>query len=714
MELLQENYRIPKDGQQPQPPTPNSNKSWSLKNTLTKWTNTFVDVNHSHLCLVGDEDSDFGSEIPFRSEVERYVAEKFGIPMLQFVFGGGQNTVATTLGFQGAPNAFSCIVKGSGRFCHAIEQCLELQSKLDKNTENREHVGWLLQTARLKPDSNPDKSISNHDFGQIESIISNQAKFLIFDHTTTDPSIIMKKLMIQQDPLTAPLELQLRNEPASIAKHQLFIRKGGRVLAVKLKDRAVRILCVPPHLPRFSAVGDEHFKGYDISLLYHLILSFNNGQTPPPKLVVTTCSNNGSERADRKYLVNTLISSPQMVSGSDCPVWLIDSESLEDDDAQSSIFDHQHPNYLVVKFFDADHFEKSLKNLPPTEFEKPNNRAVLGNIRDQLTLFRNNPYAAGEQHGYSYDEGITAGSFAGLRFHVGIVSSNNKHHKKSDKLRALLSYICNNVECSWIHTIFRGNFTNDLSDAVVYLCSGASLVVHKGGGGLADAIASQVERYHTVQRCATVLWLSLRAIMKEHGVNYNIIEELSTSSTRNAHVLTLFESSRKMVLKIAEKVDTWMKRSAVDIQAFEGQGYDYGLRMLTAFARVVRQCFQAHENTMSEDVRDQKKQAESLREWNRIALQRCRCEACLHLKQINKHHLASLPLWLCEEYASEKHQIDSLPHFVRDRQHSLAQLFSNDADKPGGSERANKTIELYQAPLFCFWPQCRDYEIEKN
>jgi hypothetical protein len=112
--------------------------------------------------------------------------------------------------------------------------------------------------------------------------------------------------------------------------------------------------------------------------------SFNNGQTPPPKLVVTTCSNNESGRADRKCLVDTLISSSQMVSGSDCPVWFIDSESLEDDDAQSSIFDHQHPNYLVVKFFDADHFEKSLKNLPPTEFEKPNNRAVLGNIRDQV------------------------------------------------------------------------------------------------------------------------------------------------------------------------------------------------------------------------------------------------------------------------------------------------------------------------------------------
>jgi hypothetical protein len=176
MELLQENYKISKDVQQSQPATPNSNKSWSLKNTLTKTNKTFVDTNHSHLCLVGDESSEFGSEIPFRSEIERYVSEKFGIPMLQFVFGGGVNTVATTLGFQGAPNAFSCIVKGSGRFCYAIERCLELKSKLEKNTKNREYVGWLLQTAKFKPDSNRDKSISNHDFGQIESIISNEAK----------------------------------------------------------------------------------------------------------------------------------------------------------------------------------------------------------------------------------------------------------------------------------------------------------------------------------------------------------------------------------------------------------------------------------------------------------------------------------------------------------------------------------------------------------
>jgi hypothetical protein len=78
-----------------------------------------------------------------------------------------------------------------------------------------------------------------------------------------------------------------------------------------------------------------------------------------------------------------------MVSGSGCPVWFIDSESPEDDDAQSSIYDHQHPNYLVVKFFDANHLEKSLNNVPQPQEpskQKTQNLDVLGNIRDQVCI----------------------------------------------------------------------------------------------------------------------------------------------------------------------------------------------------------------------------------------------------------------------------------------------------------------------------------------
>jgi hypothetical protein len=75
-----------------------------------------------------------------------------------------------------------------------------------------------------------------------------------------------------------------------------------------------------------------------------------------------------------------------MVSGSGCPVWFIDSESFEDDDAQSPIFDHQHPNYLVVKFFDADHLEKSLKFLQSQGLSGQKNFDVLDNIRDQVCM----------------------------------------------------------------------------------------------------------------------------------------------------------------------------------------------------------------------------------------------------------------------------------------------------------------------------------------
>ena len=75
MAKFQENYTVSKD----------SKDSWCLKNTLE----SDYDVHHTHLAIVGDEKSDFGGEIPFRNEVEQYASEKFGIPLLQFVFGGG-------------------------------------------------------------------------------------------------------------------------------------------------------------------------------------------------------------------------------------------------------------------------------------------------------------------------------------------------------------------------------------------------------------------------------------------------------------------------------------------------------------------------------------------------------------------------------------------------------------------------------------------------
>jgi hypothetical protein len=83
-------------------------------------------------------------------------------------------------------------------------------------------------------------------------------------------------------------------------------------------------------------------------------------------------------------------------------------------------------------------------------------------------LFRNNPHAAGEQNRYDLLKKLKEDKKSPLQppsspselkekqrklsptsfddFHVGIVSSSNQNRKKSDKLRALLSFICQHVE----------------------------------------------------------------------------------------------------------------------------------------------------------------------------------------------------------------------------------------------------------------------------
>jgi hypothetical protein len=64
----------------------------------------------------------------------------------------------------------------------------------------------------------------------------------------------------------------------------------------------------------------------------------------------------------------------------------------------------------------------------------------------QLSLFDNNPYASGEQREYKIQ--VTKEEKEGCfgDFHVGIVTLNKKHYRKSDKLRALLSYISQHAE----------------------------------------------------------------------------------------------------------------------------------------------------------------------------------------------------------------------------------------------------------------------------
>jgi hypothetical protein len=117
--------------------------------------------------------------------------------------------------------------------------------------------------------------------------------------------------------------------------------------------------------------------------------SYNDGQTLPPKLVVTTCGANGEKDYEifQKHLQNTLLYSEQMVRGAECPVWVFDSSSIH----KSTLFSNEHPNYVVVKFFDVDGFEELVqsevaKSIGENEDKFAEKQELLDDIKKQVGL----------------------------------------------------------------------------------------------------------------------------------------------------------------------------------------------------------------------------------------------------------------------------------------------------------------------------------------
>jgi hypothetical protein len=70
-----------------------------------------------------------------------------------------------------------------------------------------------------------------------------------------------------------------------------------------------------------------------------------------------------------------------MVRGPGCPVWVLDS-ALAKERNQDCLFSNEHPNYLVVKFFDAEGLLKD------TAAGHEDDVAMLHDIRDQVRTLR--------------------------------------------------------------------------------------------------------------------------------------------------------------------------------------------------------------------------------------------------------------------------------------------------------------------------------------
>lgn len=65
-----------------------------------------------------------------------------------------------------SPRAYSCIIKGSGFFCYAVERFKELQDALEKHAK-KNPTRALLKVPLKTP---PSKDVSNNQLFQLKNI----------------------------------------------------------------------------------------------------------------------------------------------------------------------------------------------------------------------------------------------------------------------------------------------------------------------------------------------------------------------------------------------------------------------------------------------------------------------------------------------------------------------------------------------------------------
>jgi hypothetical protein len=103
---------------------------------------------------------------------------------------------------------------------------------------------------------------------------------------------------------------------------------------------------------------------------------------------MTTCANVGGR--DNKFtssLSQTIFKSEQIIDAG-CPVWVIDTQTRDSKSDENPLWDNKHPNYLFVRFFEADHIEEleeCLKSQCNDSKCCEKDSVVLQNIRDQVS-----------------------------------------------------------------------------------------------------------------------------------------------------------------------------------------------------------------------------------------------------------------------------------------------------------------------------------------
>lgn len=189
----------------------------SQPNTPTKCA---LNPNHTHFILVDSPVAQWGHEIMFRSELEKYIREKFQIPVVLIVVNGGPGTLETVA--SGAEKNFAIVVvQGSGRASDAVAALVKkaqianaaFVQTCDSLMAIRDDGVDITPWTRLLAEAKGDKNKIGQWTAFMDRILQNYSAITIFnadDEASADMDIFILRAILSSPGRRLTLKEKLR------------------------------------------------------------------------------------------------------------------------------------------------------------------------------------------------------------------------------------------------------------------------------------------------------------------------------------------------------------------------------------------------------------------------------------------------------------------------------------------------------------------------
>jgi hypothetical protein len=170
-----------------------------------------LNPNHTHFILVDSPVANWGQEILFRSELEKYLRDKFDIPLVLIVVNGGPGTLET-VGEAAKNNVAIVVVQGSGRACDAIaalvgraraNELLPEKDRVEYTCERlstlREDTGDISPWTRLLAEARGDQKKIATWSGFMNRILENYKTITLYnsdDEASADMDVFILRAIL--------------------------------------------------------------------------------------------------------------------------------------------------------------------------------------------------------------------------------------------------------------------------------------------------------------------------------------------------------------------------------------------------------------------------------------------------------------------------------------------------------------------------------------